>query len=457
MRKLLGSTVTLALLLVASQGNAELLKNFKLGGQLDLQATAARNVADFVTQDLGTAGTQNDRIGDVQTRVMLHADWDLLDDVHAKVTLSKNNRTWNGTPENLDGVQTNVEVEQAYFKIDKLMGALDAMFGRQFYGKSGDMVAYFGPSDKAQYGLPVTALDSARFDWNGEHLGLTGVAGKVVADATPGLATVSHTDLRGLVAACKHTGVKAYVYNQVQHNTGELGSDPGKNDFLWVVGLKGKFEKWGGWIKGEAAKNFGEDRTMGAAGPSRNYMGWALMANAGYKADLGMAALIPWVEYAVGSGDESANDNKNHAFQAINPDYRPGSIYGRFATNSTVVLGQGALTGAVASNSVSNRNIWGLGVKATPAMWNKLTAGLSYWDFRFQKRPLAAAAAGNRHIGSEVDLDLTWMHSENVSLSAGFASFQPGGFIKTTNRDSGLPVRGTDPASLWYMDARLRF
>src|SRR5687767_1870842 len=83
------------MLFPAGSANAELLKNFKLGGQIDLQATAARNVTDFTTRQNNNGGaTFNDRIGDAQTRVMVHADWDNLDDVHAKVTVRKSDRNW---------------------------------------------------------------------------------------------------------------------------------------------------------------------------------------------------------------------------------------------------------------------------------------------------------------------------------------------------------------------------
>src|SRR3989338_6227536 len=214
MKKLLGSTLALALSLSYGQANAELLKNFKLGGQIDLQATAARNVTDFITRGAGN----NDRIGDAQTRVMLGMDWDLLDDVHSKVSVTKNNRTYGTGSEPIDAITLNTMIDQAYFKVDKVMGAVDATFGRQFYGNSGDMVIYFGPSDKAQYTLPVTALDAGRFDWKNEHMNVTGVVGKTVGTGL-GIAGVNR-DLRGVSAMCtKHENLHggAYLYNLVTH------------------------------------------------------------------------------------------------------------------------------------------------------------------------------------------------------------------------------------------------
>jgi hypothetical protein len=162
MKKLLGSTLALALFLPAG-ASAELLKNFKLGGQLDVQTTSARNIADFQTlanhagggSGPGVAADNNDRIGNAFTRVMLKMDWDLLDDVHARTTLVKGSsshgtlRPYGNNQESLQTVQNNTFVEEAFVKIDKLFGSADFTLGRQFYGEPGDLVIYYGPRDTA--------------------------------------------------------------------------------------------------------------------------------------------------------------------------------------------------------------------------------------------------------------------------------------------------------------------
>ena len=57
---------------------------------------------------------------------------------------------------------------------------------------------------------------------------------------------------------------------------------------------------------------------------------------------------------------------------------------------------------------------------------------------------------GNKFIGNEYDLDLTWAHSENVSVSAGVGTFQPGNFVKATQ---GV----NSPATLGYTDFSVKF
>src|SRR5947209_538768 len=87
MKKLLGAALSLALLFPSGPASAELLKNLKIDGSLDVRATSGDNLTDL-------SSTSSDHIGNVQTRTMLNAHWDLLDDVHSNVTLRKNDRTW---------------------------------------------------------------------------------------------------------------------------------------------------------------------------------------------------------------------------------------------------------------------------------------------------------------------------------------------------------------------------
>lgn len=474
MKKLLGSTLALAMFLPAG-ANAELLKNLKVSGQLDVQTTSARNVSDFVTRPTGAnsspAGTaNNDRIGDAHTRAMLHADWDLLDDVHAKVTLVKGgdaaNRVYGQGAESLDNIQTRTIVQQAYVKIDKLFGHVDTTIGRQFYGETGDLIIYYGPRDN--FGQRVNAIDAFRADWNGEHMQVTGIAGRTkdadpLAANTAGNITGGDVDIRGLVVSCnKHENVKpaVYLYNRVTHARNGLGATAGsagtnasgKNDNLFVAGFKVKGEGAGFSGSLEFAKNFGQDRLTydlnGVAGNGSaqnvNYTGHAIKLNAAYKADVqDVAVFNPWLEAARGSGDSNASYAGNRNFQSIATDYRPGAIYGRFDTNAAVALGAATNNNgyAAASNGLTNRLIWGVGVKATPAALNKLTTGVQFYRYAFDRlledgSGLAGVAGRvgssrpSRNIGSEIDWVNEWKHSENVKVKVTLGSFQPGAFIR---------------------------
>lgn len=517
MKKSLGVAASLALIWSSQPASAEWLKNLRVGGQIDVQATSANNVTDFSTRQTippvaapggGSVGSlNNDRIGDVQTRVMVNLDWDLLDDVHSRITLRKSDRTWGttggttaaGTGQTItatggSNVLGNVVVDEANFKIDKIAGQVDLTMGRQYYGSSGDLVIYYGPSDKAEYGLPVTALDAARADWNNEWLGVTGIAGKVTGHPIGLAGAVSDVDVTGLNMALKGTenySGALYIYNRMTHNTGASGAPPsdapsagGKPDMLYVVGTKIKLAGMGLWWRGEYDQNFGDERLKPASInqlPAAHYAGYAFLTNAGYKYEsesAGMASI--WGEFALGSGRQNTRENSDDGFQSINSDYRPGSIYGRFAANavSGVALGNAVAAGGPTGTSgltspvvtagassaagLNNRMIWGVGLRGSPGFANKLTVGVSFWDYRlhrFTNVPgVNAPLQGNKHIGSEIDVDLVWTHSENVAFATGWGTFQPGGLIYEANR-AAAPTGGlgTNPATMVYFDTRVKF
>lgn len=462
MKKLLGTTLALAMFIPAG-ANAELLKNLKMSGNLDIQTTSARNQTDLVTrpEPIGGSPANQDRLGHASTRVILKMDWDLLDDVHSRVTLVKGAegvaagtaRTYGTGAESLHGITAATFVQEANVKIDKLMGHVDLTAGRQFYGEEGDLVIYYGPRDA--YGLRVDAVDLFRADWNGEHMSVTGIAGKTADVASVGTVGGAATDLRGVVVSCKmHEMVKPslYVYNQVQHATGGIGSTTGKNTNLWVAGLKAKFTVGGLNAGVEAAKNFGEDRTTT---PNSNFKGYAILAKLAYKLDLQDAgAITPWGEFGWGTGDSNGTFAGNRNFQSINTDYRPGGIYGRFDASSAEVLGNGVSGFAGSSNGLSNRLIWGLGLKVTPAAVEKLTVGAAFYKYAFDR--LAANSNGtrnSRNIGSEFDVTAEWKHSENVSLKATAGSFKPGAYVADVKGANAA----LNPAVMLAGDVAIRF
>ncbi|MCX5789787.1 MAG: hypothetical protein NTX64_14980, partial [Elusimicrobia bacterium] len=135
----------------------------------------------------------------VMTRVVAGLGWDLLDDVHAKITLRKNDRAW-GTQGAAGQMNTTTNdqaisgatglfgttfINEASVKVDKLFGALDTTVGRQFWGNSGDLIAAWGP--KNNYGLYVTAIDAVSAMYANDMIEFAGIAGKAV-DAPIGTA-----------------------------------------------------------------------------------------------------------------------------------------------------------------------------------------------------------------------------------------------------------------------------
>jgi hypothetical protein len=225
------------------------------------------------------------------------------------------------------------------------------------------------------------------------------------------------------------------------------------------------------------------------------------MGNLGYKVESESVGMFSfWGESSLGSGQSNTHENRHDGWVPINPDYRPGSIYGRFAANGAFAgLASGVANPfptntTITDTGLANRVIWGTGIKLSPAVANKFQLAVSWWDFkihRFADFPSYAptlggapgnagpgyAYNGNSHIGAELDVDVTWTHSENVSFAAGWATFQPGGAlyeaVKTANLAANgnflgqnlggdaaglaLATQGVSPAFLTYFDVRIKF
>ncbi|MBI4347050.1 MAG: hypothetical protein HY553_09360 [Elusimicrobia bacterium] len=501
MKKLLGLALTLALVIPSGPASAELLKNLKVMGGVDLQGTSARNVVDFRTRANPLSGTSGrDHIGTMASRVWAGLGWDLLDDVHAKVTLRKNNKSWGdagagvgqgaGGSEAIGagGVQAATFVNEAYVKVDKMMGHLDTTWGRQFWGEPGDLIAFWGP--KNVYGLFVTAIDALSASASNDWMTFQGIAGKTAGNTIGTVQTgaaVGDTDVQGIDVGWKMLPVKVntFLWHRQIRNVGAVGAPPtnaaagGVNDNLWLYGAKLRGEAMGGWFSATAALNSGQARGAGTAtgvpSPSANYIGKGLLLDAGYKLDVAdIGGFTPWFTWGWGSGRHDTSSNHNENFITIAPDFRPGVIYGRFPaalSPAATALGNtinGAATAGydgaagVATAGLTNRIIWGGGMKFNCARNQKMTVGASFWDFSYQRSTQAgagpAAAQGNRHIGSELDLQVDWAHSENVMLSGGWATFQPGGFIKETSRATATGAgAGVSPATMLFADLSIKF
>lgn len=479
MKKILGTTLAAALL-IPGPANAEILKNLKVGGSLDVQANSARNIRDFNT-------VNNDRIGDTLTRTTADLKWDLLDDVHATVGLRKNDRTWGqtaagqaGTAQSasnpagsqyIDGsgnsVLGRVAVDQANVAIDKLFGHVDATIGRQFYGDAGDLIIYFGPRDN--YGLTSDPLDAVRVEAANDWMAFSGLAGTYVGTAqNPAAGTHTNTAIRGFNILWKNLPIKAhtYLWNAEAQGTGALGSSAGKNDNLYVFGVKLRGEAAGGWLNADLAANAGDCRAASGncSTTSRggNYRGKAIMLDGGYNAEIsGVGALTPWLNFGLGTGRSDNFGHSNEGFTSILSDYRPGIMNRRF--DGAIRSMTDHAGNAVNTNGLNNRVVWGLGVNMTPAAWEKLTVGAQLWDFRLQRNASnnanTTARVGNKHLGTEYGLTADWKHSENVKVGFGYARFMPGGAINEINRvntTAGAP-HGSSPASFLFSDLSVKF
>jgi hypothetical protein len=433
---------------------------------------ATRNVRDFRSQDL-------DKIGPAAGRVLLNADWDMLDDVHATLTAGKVGYAGRGLYNDTQAFRE--EIKQAKVKVSKVFGHVDMTAGRTYYGEPGDLVIRFGPSDS--FGMPTSFIDAFVANASGDMAEFTAMAGHQTANNTNAaartvagnLVSPSAKTLLGSELWVKQAPMKVGFYGYRQ----ETHQDLAPNDYLWVYGLKLRGEASGAWFHADAAWNAGENRT--AVG-QYVYNGQAYLLKAGVNADVPNAGGFgPWVNFGWGSGRSASgavqtdDAAKNDQFQSISCDYRPGIINRRFDGVQSIV-GLYDQRQNVGSCGLSNRVIWGLGLNITPAVADgKFTIGGQFWDYRAQRidesmnGTLAQAtngvwtrAGGNRHIGSEYGFIASWKHSENVKFSTGWAHFTPGGFIENQQNWNGATglrtaTNGIKPVSMFFGDMGIKF
>ncbi|MEI7482945.1 MAG: hypothetical protein WCK75_11450 [Elusimicrobiota bacterium] len=409
MKKVIGMLAVVAL--VSSVASAELLKNFKYDGKIEINGYQSTNDVDFNSKT-------KDAWSDVQTRVQLNAGFDLNEDVNAVVSVVKNNRNYGNNSESAttntavgsanDGVLGNIFFEQAYLNLKGVLG-IDHKLGRQYYGNEGDLVVYYGPTAYPyMWYLPVSAIDA----WTGWYktgkLDIQAVYGKLSDSYVA--PTDRDVNVNGLAANYELlTDLKlgAYMYEKKTMNA------PGTTDTtLDVAGVKATGKFMGFDYYGELAKNYGSNAGI-------DYTGTAFLANAKY----GMDFMGKWTfmgEFAVGSGEDKTTDKKDKAFHSINSDYRSGVIVG----------GQMELVGLAdsdASATVTDTGLttWNVGAKWNPSKVEKLDLTAKYFFFAPTETKCDGVKIGYTTVGSEIDFAANWKHSETVSVRGTVAAFMP--------------------------------
>jgi len=386
------------LALLAFAGNiasAELLKNFKYDGKLEVHGYSLNN-ADYNKN-------AQDKRGETETRVQINAGFDLNDDADAVVSLVKDNRPlstreYGETAEDANTVLDNFYFEQAYVNLKGVFG-LDHKVGRQYYGEAGDLVIYYGPRTWP-YTRHMNTFTPAIDAWTGwyktDNWDVHAMMGKETNTANAG-GTSTDVNVSGIKAMTKFMdiGLTGYFYQQKDRTAA-------KTDYLDVLGAKAKYAFGDLNVTGEYAMNMGKNPNKPVIG--YEYEGTAYKLNADYSMDL-MGKLVLEGEYAFASGDES-NNKKATEFQGINGDYRPGIIYG--AGYAAVGAGTGV-------------NVMDFGGNWTPEKLDKLNVAAKYYTFASDKKNGSA----DKHLGNEFDVIATWNHSDNVKVKGYYAMFMP--------------------------------
>jgi len=393
MKKVIAMLALVAL--VGNVANAELLKNFKATGQIEVNAYNTNN-ADFNKK-------ANDKTGKTDTRVQINAGFDLNEDVNAVVSAVKCNRQYGQAAESaITGALDAFTFEQAYLNLKGVFG-LDHKLGRQYYGEAGDLIVYYGPA-MWPYTSAITLAQPAIDGWTSAYKYGNWDFGAIIANqkqsTVVGQEGKQDINVSGLTAMTTlfDVNLKGYVYQKNDNNT-----SAGNNDYLTVAGLKAKYAipmVKNLNVAAEFAMNTGK-MTNG----DLKHKGMAYKVDADYGMDL-MGKLGFDAGYYFASGDGNGTDKGDSTFRTVNGDFRPGVMMGG---------------GFVAANGTSTgSSMLAAGANWTPDMLTKLNVAAKYYNFSAdQKRGNA-----EKHLGNEYDLVATWTHSDNVNVKGYFAMFQ---------------------------------
>ncbi len=405
MKKVLAITAVLALL--TSVASAELLKNFKYDGSLEVHSVSVNNGTNYNSD-------AEDAYAQTLTRLMIGMNFDLTDDVNAQVTAIKNDRMHGTGAQTMNGVQNLITFQEAYLNLKNVFGINSQKIGRQFYGNPGDLVIYYGPLGwPYNLALTVNALDAWSAVYSKDKLTVTALCGKQKETGDTGTPSAKRDiNVNGLTVGydfSTYLNPTVYFYQKNDRDTVPVGAGVGVSNKVNVMGIKANGKYQGIGYGFEYAQNSGKNYST-----SIDYKGYAMILNANYNdLDAGFGKFSFMGEYYLASGDDDATDSDNNVFTAINTDLRPGVIFGGLGINGAPATGIGNLTVGI------------LGVNFTPEAMDKLNLALNYFTYAPVEDKVNGTSIGYDAIGNEMDFMATWNHSENVSVKGYYAMFSP--------------------------------
>jgi hypothetical protein len=425
-KKLASLVFALALVYsISLPARAELLKNFKSDGSIETRSFGIDNEVD-------RNGTSNDYRGETNYRLLLGGSFDLLDDVHSRIVLGKNALQGSGAG-TITSLQGSTFFDNAYVKVDKVFGHVDLTIGRQFYGDPNDLNIYFGPNNDDV--LSIASLDVFRAD--SDIMGwakFQGIAGKIADTGLTGVGNNTDTDLYGgevntdKVIPKGNLGV--YYYDaQIKNpaSVGKLG-----NNSLRVAGVRGTGDILAGLgYHAEYIQDFGRNN-MAAGTPAYNGDAYFLGLHYGHDMTSGYPIRAK-LEYGRGTD----------RFAAIAPSARFGIIWGEQTTVGPSTLNRGP-NGTAAS--LSNIKVIDAGV-GTTCPKTHIGADLNWYRIMYD----ANLGGVGTSAGNELDLILSYKHSENVYFEVNAARFFVGQALQNT---AGTP---TNPITRLGADVKIKY
>lgn len=450
-------TILLALALAAFVAMPAMasVQNVKISGSID-STWLIRN--DF---DLGMSLTEDEQQNLFITQAILRADADLTDNVSTTIALI-NERAWGEIPTTSS---TDIDLLLAYVTLrEMLYSPLTVVVGKQAFHYGNSFIVDSGGTNNAAPGdsgimavagdlTKQTTKDAVRFIFDYEPLSVELLFSKINSRTnTLAIENKDDIDLYGAnvgyeVGDSMNTQVEAYFFAKVDKlsNTAAAG-EFSKSDTVYVPGLRASTNPIEGlnvqaevaWQRGNRVATTGTIRDN----EQREAMGAQVIAS--YKVPVleEYKPILGYV-YTYVSGDR-------------NPDDRAYQVAGGGEASRNVFTGWDPMyenqAGGTIYNTLfdlSNAHIHTVSAQVNPI--EDVTTKVSWSNLGLDKKihsdtvlntlvqPDGTASsayafnAGEKEIGNEVDVVLTYDYTEDVQFGANFGWFMPGDLFTGAN------------------------
>ena len=398
------------------------------------------------------------------TRVQIDAD--LTDNVSTTVRLL-NERDWDADQgaNGADDIQLDLSSitfkELFYSPLTVTVGRQEIHLGNDFIIGDFDGSAAGGTGLTATEFSAIKSTDAISAVLDLDPWTITGFIAKVDENT----ATINDdVDLLGINAGYKlgsYNGeVEVYYIALLDDAAFRYGTTAGKvrsyeEREVYTLGVRGSMDPIDELtVSLEVAKQFGEMRddviNTGIAGEpnttqKRDVDGWALQLGADYDVTTLAYPVNVGVEYTYLSGEEKGNDGDFGAWIPMAENQVLGEILeGLIATNGTW------LDANDTGSSLGITNINAFALKATVQPTDSVTVGIDVYKYWLDEKPTAVTgsttAVGRKaddDFGTELDVNVLYDYTEDVSFGLLAAMFLPGDTFTSYNDDEAVQVVGS--------------
>ncbi len=328
-------------------------------------------------------------------RVRLTTDAKATDDTSVKITL-QDTRNWGSTGNSTDSGTNTVDLHESYLNVKDIFGSpISLRVGRQELAYGGERL--ISPGD---WSNNARSFDAIKFMYSTAGVNVDVFTSKITegsASLTTG--TDDDHDFSGVYATFKNLIPNNSLDLYLLYNNNNVALATPQS--LYTVGARLKGSVAGVDYVAELPYQTGDNSD------TVDRQGWAFTADLGYN--------VPGVPLRIGAGidfatgDDTGTADENEAFNPLYP-----TTHG--------VLGFGDVTVA---NTWSDIFAWN--VNATYKATDKVTLYAAYWNYKEDE----VATGANDDIGSEIDLNLNYKYSNNISILLQAAHFSPGDAVTT--------------------------